>query len=321
MTHRFLVPQSAVGAVLGVVVLALGTAAADDCHKAREVYARGVGLLNYEQRREAFQQAVTLCPSFAEARCNLADALENLAAISRDDVTEMNRLLDRAVSQYREALKYKPDLFAAHLGLGDVCRVMGMNEQAERAYRKALELKPDHPKPLAGLEKIRLIRSLDRGGFKTSTDIVSHVKTSSDKSEVGALMGFANHTVVKDRLRFDNILFNEWSAELTRGEATRQLEEIGKALASRDLSGCNFVVEGHTDNRGDLDRNIKLSWDRAESVKAHLVGNHRIDPVRIRTQGFGYSRPKFGNDTEENRLKNRRVEIMFLEGGDRQEGR
>jgi chemotaxis protein MotB len=58
---------------------------------------------------------------------------------------------------------------------------------------------------------------------------------------------------------------------------------------------------------------MNLSRERAESVKAHLVEKFRLNPSRVKTQGFGYSRPKFANDTDENRLKNRRVEIMFVE--------
>ena len=296
-----------------MALLALGTALAADCVKAREVYSKGVETLNFEERAKAFQEAVRLCPSFAEAYCNLADACENLAAMAQRDVVKFNQLLDKAVSAYQESLKCNPNLFAPHLGLGDTYRVMGLYEQAERAYRKALEIKPGHAKALAGLEKIRLIKSQDRGGFKSAQEIVAHFKMSSGGTGAGNLMGFESHTVIKDRLRFDNILFDEWSADLKRGEAVRQLEEIGRVLSSKDVSDHDFVVEGHTDNRGDYDRNMKLSWDRAESVRVYLSAKHGIDPARIRTQGFGFSRPKYSNDTDDDRLKNRRVELLFME--------
>lgn len=304
---------SSSGIVLAVLLACVVTASASDCEKAKEIYAGGTKLLNFDARAKAFQQTINLCPSFAEAHVNLADAFENLAKLSKTDVKKFNQLLDKAVQEYQEALKYNKSLFAAYLGLGDTYRVMGLYGRSEQAYKDALKLKPGHPKATAGLEKIRAIYAQESDGFKKSGDIIKHFKTSSKDSGLGALMGFEDHTVVKDRLAFNNILFNEWSAELTRGEATEQLREIGKALSSSDLGGCDFVVEGHTDPRGGLERNEKLSWDRAESVKKYLIENHKIDESRIKTQGFGYSRPRFPNDTQENMLRNRRVELLFVD--------
>jgi tetratricopeptide (TPR) repeat protein len=90
---------------------------------------------------------------------------------SRDDIGRFNRLLNNAVEGYQRALSLNPKIFSAHLGLGDTYRVMGLFENSDKSYRNALALKPNHPKALAGLEKIRLIKAQDRGGFKTSGDI------------------------------------------------------------------------------------------------------------------------------------------------------
>jgi outer membrane protein OmpA-like peptidoglycan-associated protein len=298
---------------LFLTVLAIAIAEAGVCDKAREVYARGAQTINFEERAKAFQNAVDLCPSFAEAHCNLADALENLASLASGNVTRFNHLLDRAAAEYQESIRYNPKLVAAYVGLGDTYRVMGLYEKSEAAYRKALEIKPGNPRAAEGLAKITSIKSLDGEGFKNSQQIVKHFKTSSGSGRARTLMGFENRTVVKDRLRFDNILFNEWSSELKRGEAILQLEEIGKAVSMKGLSGQDFIVEGHTDNRGDYQRNMTLSGERAESVKTFLVAHYGIDPSRITTQGFGQTRPKFSNDTDEHRLKNRRVEIVFID--------
>ena len=286
---------------------------ATDCDKAKEIYTSGTKLLNYEARARAFREAVTICPSFAEAHVNLADAYENLAKGVKDNPQAFNAFLDKAVSEYLAALKINKNLFPAYLGLGDTYRVMGLYEKSEGAYKKALELKPAHSKATAGLEKINLIKLHDKGGLKTSGDILKHVHVSSTDTGVGRLMGFEGHTAIKDRVTFNNILFNEWSAELNRPETAQQMTEIGKALSSQELANCNFVVEGHTDNRGDEERNMRLSWDRCDSVKSYLTSHFGITEDRIKTQGFGYSRPRVPNDTPENMLKNRRVEILFVE--------
>jgi outer membrane protein OmpA-like peptidoglycan-associated protein len=310
---RFLIVVVLAGIVFPGLASATEPKAAQDCGKARQVYRDAVNILNYEQRRQAFQTAVDLCPSYAEAHVNLGDALENLARTHKNDIGRFNRLLDSAAAHYLQAIKLRNDIFPAFLGLGETLRVMGLYSQSEQAYIRALQLRPGNPAALAGLEKIRSINSFEHDDFKTAQDILSHFRKASQDKGQGTLMGFKDETVVKDRIRFNNILFDEWSSQLNRPEALKQLNEIGQALKSPDLSDSAFVIEGHTDNRGGEERNMKLSWDRAESVKRYLTEQFGIDSTRIQTQGFGLSRPRFPNDSAINMLKNRRVELMFID--------
>jgi OOP family OmpA-OmpF porin len=67
------------------------------------------------------------------------------------------------------------------------------------------------------------------------------------------------------------------------------------------------VLEGHTDNYGSAAYNDRLSLRRAESVKKYLVKKFNIDPARLTTKGYGFSRPLATNKTEEGRQENRRV--------------
>jgi len=294
-------------------MLQAGVGWAKDCGKAREFCASGVRLTNYADRAKAFLKAIELCPSFAEAHVNLADAFENIAKLSKRNISRFNRFLDRAEAQYRQALKYNKNLFPAHLGLGDTYRMMGLYKKSEQAYKTALTIKPGHPEATAGLKSVKAIDSQESEGFKSSEDIVKRFMKSSKGLGPGRLMGFADRTAVKDRLRFNNILFNVGSAELNRGETIEQLQEIGKAISSRDLTDSGFVVEGHTDNTGGYELNMRLSRDRAESVKNYLIENYTLDPSRLKTHGFGYSRPRFPNDTPEHMLKNRRVELLIVQ--------
>lgn len=73
-----------------------------------------------------------------------------------------------------------------------------------------------------------------------------------------------------------------------------------------------FAVEGHTDSIGSKERNLALSKLRAESVAKYLMTKFNIPADRIIVKGYGDARPKFPNDTEENRKKNRRVEIAIM---------
>jgi len=74
-----------------------------------------------------------------------------------------------------------------------------------------------------------------------------------------------------------------------------------------------LVVEigGHTDDIGKNKTNQILSEKRAESVTQYLVGKG-IDPVRIKSKGYGESQPIESNKTEEGRAKNRRIEFKVL---------
>ena len=89
-------------------------------------------------------------------------------------------------------------------------------------------------------------------------------------------------------------------------DSEQVLSEIVKMLQqSPDLK---LRVEGHTDNQGNAATNQTLSEKRAQAVVAWLTA-HGIAPTRLAAKGFGASKPLADNSTDENRAKNRRVEL------------
>jgi hypothetical protein len=90
--------------IIAVSVLLPGTIRAEDCPKAREIYSTGAKVVNYQERAIAFQKAVDLCPSFA-------DAFENLAKAAKDDAKKFNKLL--AAAKYQEAIKRNNRFFSS----------------------------------------------------------------------------------------------------------------------------------------------------------------------------------------------------------------
>jgi outer membrane protein OmpA-like peptidoglycan-associated protein len=97
------------------------------------------------------------------------------------------------------------------------------------------------------------------------------------------------------------------SAEIA-ASALPQLQNIGKAMESDALKTFTFVVAGHTDRRGDLDYNIKLSQQRAEAVRIYLMENFDVAGRRLKAVGFGYEVPKVPEDPYAD--ANRRVELI-----------
>jgi outer membrane protein OmpA-like peptidoglycan-associated protein len=74
--------------------------------------------------------------------------------------------------------------------------------------------------------------------------------------------------------------------------------------------GINLIVETHTDSSGDEEVNMKMTTERATSIENYFVENN-LDQDRLKIKAFGESQPRYKNDTEENRKKNRRVEFGF----------
>lgn len=79
----------------------------------------------------------------------------------------------------------------------------------------------------------------------------------------------------------------------------------------RDNSTLRFEVGGHTDSSGTPARNLELSQQRAESVKAALI-TAGIEANRLTTKGYGDTVPLSSNATAEDKANNRRVELTRL---------
>lgn len=90
-------------------------------------------------------------------------------------------------------------------------------------------------------------------------------------------------------------------------ESNEKLDEFAAAVMDHDTE---FHIEGHTDWIAPEAYNMSLSVRRAEAVANYLVGQG-IDRGRIRTVGYGETRPISANNTEEGRALNRRSEIKI----------
>lgn len=103
-----------------------------------------------------------------------------------------------------------------------------------------------------------------------------------------------------------NINFDTDKATLQK-EGQKVVDEIFTLLSNN--ASLKLSIEGHTDNSGSVARNKKLSTDRANTVMYALAGKG-IDIKRLKATGFGADKPLVTNNTEENKAKNRRVELV-----------
>lgn len=103
----------------------------------------------------------------------------------------------------------------------------------------------------------------------------------------------------------DLVHFNTGSDQI-KAESFEELNNIADIL--KKYPRIIAFIEGHTDNTGGDDLNLKLSKDRAKSVKDYLL-KRGVSADRLSSEGYGSTKPIATNDTDEGRAKNRRVVI------------
>lgn len=74
----------------------------------------------------------------------------------------------------------------------------------------------------------------------------------------------------------------------------------------------DLVVEGHTDSDGRDESNMRLSTERAESIRDYIANRGGFEEGRVSAKGYGETRPLVPNDTEKNKQTNRRVEFKMV---------
>lgn len=97
--------------------------------------------------------------------------------------------------------------------------------------------------------------------------------------------------------------------------ATIRPDSLPALIAARDAIrtlGGEWTLEGHTDNVGGRDYNLRLSMARAQAVADWLIAAG-IPVSQLRSEGFSFDRPVADNATDEGRARNRRVELVARE--------
>lgn len=111
----------------------------------------------------------------------------------------------------------------------------------------------------------------------------------------------------KTALRINNLFF-DYDRSTLRPESFPELDRLARIILG--YPGLKVEIMGHTDDRGPDDYNLKLSQDRAETVKSYLA-SRGVDENIMAAVGYGESRPLMPNTTDANRQTNRRVEFRF----------
>ena len=118
-----------------------------------------------------------------------------------------------------------------------------------------------------------------------------------------------NKLITEGKFVTTGILFDVNSDKI-KPESYGVLKEIAGVL--NENPEVKVKIIGHTDSDGKDADNLVLSKHRAESVKATLMNEFKIDETRMETDGKGESQPVDKNDTPQGKANNRRVEFIKL---------
>ncbi|MGM0620314.1 MAG: OmpA family protein [Bacteroidota bacterium] len=157
------------------------------------------------------------------------------------------------------------------------------------------------------------LSAIDIAGYAKKTDIFRYVKIidvkernsgrwpGADIDAIGAIGSSINFQISSA------VLFE--SGKATLGSDKSDLYEIADKI--KEIKGLTNI-EGHTDNVGSSESNLKLSDDRAKAIKNFFTDSCNVDSEMIEIHALGENSPVADNNTEEGREKNRRVEIIVF---------
>jgi OmpA-OmpF porin, OOP family len=107
---------------------------------------------------------------------------------------------------------------------------------------------------------------------------------------------------IKQKVYFDS------GKAIIKPRSFKLLNEVAQVLKSNET--MEILVEGHTDSRGSDSYNLRLSDSRANAVREYMLGQD-IPTERIKSMGFGETKPIATNKRRKGRKKNRRVEFTI----------
>lgn len=179
------------------------------------------------------------------------------------------------------------------------------------------------------------------------TDEIQEIKVNGDDGKYAAIVktnkkqdvmvtvkkeghAFDSKLIEKTAFKEDNVTIkgNDLEVKELKVGTAYEINDILYRTASADLNGrSKFIlkgfarflnenpnisvsIEGHTDNEGFADKNLVLSQDRAEGVKNFLI-SQGIDKKRLTSKGYGQTKPKVPNTSDENKAQNRRTEFVI----------
>lgn len=114
---------------------------------------------------------------------------------------------------------------------------------------------------------------------------------------------------ISDKLASEPIIFASGSTSLD-DDAAPLMDAL--TILIDECAPAPVQIGGHTDSDGPAETNLRLSQERAEAVRSALIARG-IDAARLTAVGFGETEPLVPNDSDANKARNRRIELLVRE--------
>jgi outer membrane protein OmpA-like peptidoglycan-associated protein len=156
-------------------------------------------------------------------------------------------------------------------------------------------------------DRYQVVTSSDKGYFFTNAEITAG---EGEKDNSGNFIMQIKVVPVEQgaQLTLDNIRFATNSADLDPSSYV-ELDKVIELLKTN--ATLSIEIAAHTDDVGTEEYNLRLSEKRALSVVRYLL-QKGTKPGRLKPVGYGKTKPVASNENDEERSKNRRVELLVL---------
>lgn len=165
-----------------------------------------------------------------------------------------------------------------------------------------------------GAARAHAVRSLlaeymDTTGVQVKGHLLESQETTSEGVFSGARFTWLTNSATVKEMTDGALIYFPYKSDkqLDDPGINAYLDELVSTLSQNEQS---VEVIGHTDDKGSAGYNEKLGQERANAIKALLVGRG-LDASRIQALSMGEMDPLYPNTTEENKAKNRRTEIKI----------
>jgi outer membrane protein OmpA-like peptidoglycan-associated protein len=262
--------------------------------------ARVVALRRQQQEQQDQERAAALAREEAQresaeaARLKAAEEARHRAQAEADRAAaERSRSEAFAAAQQAELEKKEAE---------------GARRAAERAKSEA-----DAARQAALAQQQQLAAEADRARTAAAESERLRLRAEDDQAQLRRQLMDQFNVILQTRdtargliVNMSDVLFDTAQYSLRPG-AREKLAKVAGILVSHP--GLRIEVEGHTDSIGGEEYNLRLSENRANAVRAYLIGQG-ISSASVTSRGFGKAVPVADNATAAGRQMNRRVELV-----------
>ncbi len=164
---------------------------------------------------------------------------------------------------------------------------------------------PELGHPIEGFPK--------QGGAEEVQDYVGRKLNKSLEGSEKEGISKVHHDLIGARIALAASTFFPVGSNKLKLSSLKTLDKVAEILKETNRK---VIIEGHTDDTPIVSDKIDSNWElgslRATSVVRYLIKYHQIDPARLAAISYADQKPLVANDTEDNRAKNRRIEILIV---------